>query len=116
MSTSQTAALSEPVGTDKISVGTLGYVRARHRQRQYDLMIREFKKSGLTQADLARRLGRSPEVVSRLLSRPSNLEADTYADLLFAISGAVVKMETAHPFAATKPTRRLSSGKLALPR
>jgi len=104
MSTSQTTGLSEPVGTDKISVGTLGYVRARHRQRQYDLLVREFKKSGITQADLARRLGKSPEVVSRLLARPSNLGADTFADLLFAISGAVVKMEITHPFAAVEPT------------
>jgi transcriptional regulator with XRE-family HTH domain len=102
MSTSQTTGLSEPVGTDKISIGTLGYVRARHRQRQYDLVIREFKKSGLTQADLARRLGKSPEVISRLLARPSNWEADTFADLLFATSGAVAKIEVVHLF--TKST------------
>jgi hypothetical protein len=99
MSTSQTTGLSEPVGTDKISIGTLAYIRARHRQRQYDLVIREFKKSSLTQADLARRLGKSPEIISRLLARPSNWEADTFADLLFAISGGVAKIEVAHPFA-----------------
>ena len=104
MSISQTTGLSEPVGADKISIGTLGYVRARHRQRQYDLLVGEFKKGGITQADLARRLGKSPEVVSRLLARPSNLEADTFADLLFAISGATVKMEVAHPFAAAALT------------
>jgi transcriptional regulator with XRE-family HTH domain len=97
MSTSQTTGLSEPVGADKISVGTLGYIRARHRQRAYDLVIREFKKSGMTQADLARRLGKSPEVISRLLARPSNWEADTFSDLLFAISGAIASYRAEYP-------------------
>ena len=97
MSTSQTTGLSEPVETDKISIGTLGYIRARHRQRAYDLVIKEFKKSGITQADLARRLGKSPEVISRLLARPTNWEADTFSDLLFAISGAIASYRAEYP-------------------
>lgn len=97
MSTSQTTGLSEPIGADKISVGTLGYIRARHRQRAYDLVIKEFKKSGITQADLARRLGKSPEVISRLLARPTNWEADTFSDLLFAISGAIASYRAEYP-------------------
>ncbi|MGA2312862.1 MAG: hypothetical protein ABSF87_10920 [Xanthobacteraceae bacterium] len=97
MSTSQTTGLSEPVGSEKISVGTLGYIRARHRQRQYDVVIRELKKSGIIQADLARRLDKAPEVVSRLLARPGNWESDTFSDLLFAISGAVASVHAEHP-------------------
>jgi hypothetical protein len=89
MSTSQTIGLSEPIGIARISAGTLGYVCARNRQRQYDLVIGEFKKSSLTQAELARRLGKSPEVISRLLARPGNWESNTFSELLFAISGAV---------------------------
>jgi hypothetical protein len=84
MSTSQTTVLCKPEGSNKISIGTLGYIRARNRLRAYNLVIREFKKSGLTQADLARRLGKAPEIVSRLLSRPRNWELDTFSDLLFA--------------------------------
>jgi hypothetical protein len=82
---------------DKISIGTLGYIRARNRQRQYDLVIKEFKRSGITQADLGRRLGKSPEVISRLLARPTNWEADTFADLLFGISGAVAQYQAERP-------------------
>lgn len=93
MSTSRTTGLSEPVGTDKISLGTLGYVRARVRQRAFELIMREFKKSGLSQADFARRLGKAPEIVSRLLSRPRNLEIDTFSDLLFAATGSVAAFE-----------------------
>ena len=89
MRTSQTFGLSEPSGTDKISLGTLGYVRARNRQRAYDLVIREFKQSSLTQADLAKRLCKAPEVISRLLARPQNWESDTFSDLLFAITGGI---------------------------
>lgn len=93
MSTSRTAGLSEPVGNDKISLGTLGYVRARVRQRAFELIMREFRKSGLSQADFARRLGKAPEVVSRLLSRPRNLEMDTFSDMLFAATGSIAAFE-----------------------
>lgn len=101
MSTSQIMpGLSEPVGSDKISQGTLAYICARNRQRQYDIVIREFKKSGITQKELADRLGSTPDVVSRLLARPGNWEADTFAKLMFAISGAVIFYGSTHPFKA----------------
>ena len=100
MSISQTFKLSEPTGVDKISEGTLGYICMRNRQRQYDLVIREFKISGLTQADLARRLGKSPEVINRLLARPGNWEADTFGELMFAISGAVPAYRATYPLRA----------------
>ena len=100
MSTSRTSALSKPTGSDKISVGTLGYVRARNRQRAYDLVVRELKKSGITQAELARRLGKGQDAVSRLLSRPGNWELDTLSDLLFAISGSVPRISADDPLHA----------------
>jgi hypothetical protein len=100
MTTSRTSALSKPAGSDKISVGTLGYVRARNRQRAYDLVVRELKKSGITQSELARRLGKGQDAVSRLLSRPGNWELDTLSDLLFAISGSVPRFAADDPLAA----------------
>ena len=78
----------KPTGAERIPKGTFGYFRARNRHRLYSLFIKEFKASGLTQADLARRLGKKPEIVCRLLATPGNLRADTLSDLLFAISGA----------------------------
>lgn len=98
MSTSQSAAQLEPVGHDKISQGTLGYICARNRQRQYDLVIREFRTSKITQKQLADRLGRGEDVISRWLARPRNWEADTFAELMFAISGGVPTYHAEYPF------------------
>jgi transcriptional regulator with XRE-family HTH domain len=63
----------------------------------YDLVIKEFRKSGLTQADLARRLGLGTDRVCRLLGGPGNWTLDTASDLLFAISGAEPLYGLAYP-------------------
>lgn len=99
MSTSPKAStwLQKPEGDAKISEGTFGYITARIRQRAYDIVIREFKKSGLTQAQLCRRWGKTADQVSRFLSRPGNWELNTFAEALFAISGAVLRFEHNYP-------------------
>jgi len=98
MRTSQTTTgLSRPTTDQKISVGTLAYINARNRQREYDIVIKEFEASGITQATLANRMGKSPEVICRLLSRPQNWESDTFSGLIFAISGGVPKYEITYP-------------------
>lgn len=97
MSTSRTTALFDPKSKEKISDGTFAYIAARNRQSLFNLIIREFKKSGLTQADLARRLGRTTDVVCRWLSRPRNMETDTASAILFAISGAALKFLPHYP-------------------
>jgi hypothetical protein len=99
MRTSRTfTKLPDPTVSDaKISKGTLAYVNARNRQREYDVVIREFQNSGISQSTLACRLGKPPEVVCRWLSRPHNWEADTFSSLLFAISGAVPVYSVSYP-------------------
>jgi transcriptional regulator with XRE-family HTH domain len=67
----------------------LRYVRARRRQVYHSMVLAEFEKSGITQAELARRIGKSPRRVNAWLSNPSNWESDTVADLLFAATGTV---------------------------
>jgi hypothetical protein len=89
MSTSPAIGLSKPDGDKKVSAGTLAYVSTRTQLRAYTLVIKELKNSGITQAQLAKRLGKAPEVISRMLSRPGNWEMKTFSELLFAISGAV---------------------------
>jgi hypothetical protein len=89
--------LSKPEGAGRIPLGTLGYFRARNKWRVYDLVLREFKKSELSQADLARRLGKRPEVISRLLGAPGNWGLDTVSDLLFAIAGGEPVYGVAYP-------------------
>jgi hypothetical protein len=103
MNTSQESWLTKPDGDNKISVGVFGYITARIRQRAYDLVIREFKKSGITQAQLCRRWGKTPDQVSRLLSRPGNWELNTFVEALFSISGAIPL------FTLTYPTEQSSS-------
>lgn len=97
MTTYLTTTPFKPTGAERIPKGTLGYFRAGNRHRLYSLFIKEFKVSGLTQADLARRLGKKPDVVCRLLAAPGNLQADTLSDLLFAISGAQPTYALSYP-------------------
>jgi len=104
MNTSRAVSkLSEPIGTEKISSGTFGYFRGRNRHRLYSLVVREFQKSGLSQANLARRMGKGTDVICRWLAAPSNWEADTLSDLLFAISGAAPVYTVEHPLAQDHP-------------
>lgn len=103
ISTTMPTRLSNPKGSDRVPVGTLGYFQARNKRRAYTLVMREFKKSKLSQADLARRLGKGTDVVCRLLSGPANWTLDTISDLLFAISGATPDFNIEHPL--SRPPR-----------
>ena len=55
MSIFQTAFLSKPKDGERILPETLSYMRARAKRRAYDMVLREFKKSGIKKAELARR-------------------------------------------------------------
>jgi hypothetical protein len=59
--------------------------------------MEEFTKSGLSQADLARRLGKGTDIVCRLLGGPGNWTLDTLSDLMFAISGAAPVFSKDYP-------------------
>jgi hypothetical protein len=89
--------LSEPSDAERVPLGVFGYFQARNRHNAYDLVMEEFASSGLSQADLARRLGRGTDVVCRWLSGPGNWTLDTLSDLLFAISGATPVFGKEHP-------------------
>lgn len=91
------AQFEKPSGTQKISRGTLAYICARARQHAYTLLIREFRKSGLTQADFARRWGKPAEVVSRLLNNSGNVEINTLSGAVFALNGGLLTLGVAYP-------------------
>jgi hypothetical protein len=100
--TSQTtSSLSKPEGDDRVPLGNLGYFQARNRNRIYEAVLKEFAQSGISQATLARRLGKKPDVICRWLGAPGNWTLDTVSDLLFAISGAEAKYEITHPLEAS---------------
>jgi hypothetical protein len=73
------------------SVGTRAYFQGRLKNRLHNLVIRKFEEAeiehGLTRAELARRIGKRPEVLTRLLGAPGNWTLDTVSDLLLGIAG-----------------------------
>lgn len=88
MTTPQTSFLSEIESNQAIPLGKLAYLRERTRNRLYDFIVSRFierSKDGFTKADLARRIGKKPEVVTRLLGAPGNWTIDTLSDLLAGI-------------------------------
>ncbi len=105
--TYQTAIQSELSSLDKpLSKATRIYFQERLRNRLYNLIIKEvtsFKARDLNQAYLARRLGKKPEQISRLLSGPGNLTLDTVSDLLLGLSGGELTMIVDLP--AAQPPR-----------
>lgn len=99
MRTSQTAFLSEivsggslPLIGQPIPAGQRAYFQERLKGRIFSFIIGEFQKQqrknpDITQATIARRLGKRPEQINRWLSGPSNLTLDTISDLFLAICG-----------------------------
>lgn len=88
MPTSQTPELLAEVLTGKsIPIQKQAYFRRRLRLRIYELVVGRFHQlETMTKADLARRIGRRPEVINRLLGAPGNWTIDTVSDLLLGMS------------------------------
>lgn len=97
MTISQITDLHEPVSGERVPLGCLGYFRARNKYRVFSLVMQELDKSGISQAELARRLGKGADQISRYLAGPGNWTLDTLSDFLFAISGAEVEHRIVYP-------------------
>jgi len=73
------------------------YFQTRLRNRLFSYVLSKFvdeQKKGLTKAALARRIGKTPDVVSRLLGAPGNWTLDTVSDLLLGISAEELEMSS----------------------
>lgn len=92
------SSLSKPESDARIPLGTIAYFRERNRNRVHDMVLKAFKESGLTQAQLARRLGKRTDVVCRWLGAPGNWTLDTVSDLLLAIEGQELNYSLSRPF------------------
>ena len=83
-----------------LSEGTRAYFQDRLHTRLYDLVIKElesYKARGATQAQLAARIGKRADQISRWLSSPGNWTLDTISDLLLGMSGGELKAGIDHP-------------------
>ena len=92
---------------DPIPKEVLAYFRAAWRDQSHDVVLSEYLKQkhidpSLTQAGIARRLGKRPEQIHRWLGSSANLTSDTLSDLLLAISACVPRLtaESLQPKAA----------------
>jgi hypothetical protein len=87
----KTAFLSEIASGNRIPAGKLAYFQERTRNNLYNYVLTRFfeqeRAKGLTKAELARRIGRSPEVITSLLGAPGNWTIATISDLLLGIAG-----------------------------
>lgn len=85
----------------KISSGDLRYICTRNQHQAYNTLIRGMKRSGLKQVQLADRLGKGEDQISRLLKRPQNYTLDTYSELIYGIYGAALKYSPDYPRATS---------------
>lgn len=89
MTTSQTSFLSEILSGQPIPIGKLAYFRARLSNKIHELVLSEFmrleQENKITKAELARRIGRKPEQVTRWLGAPGNWTSETFSDLLLGM-------------------------------
>jgi hypothetical protein len=95
----KTPFLSEVLdGEKKIPPGKLAYFRERFRDHLYEVVVTDFLKKeaagNLTRAQLARRIGRRPEQITRWLAAPGNWTLETVSDLMLAISKAEPRIST----------------------
>lgn len=70
---------------ERLSRKQIGYYRARLRNRFHQLVLKKYEASGISRAEMARRLYKRPEVITRLLGAPGNWTLDTYSDLLLSM-------------------------------
>lgn len=90
----QTFMLSKPTGIEPIPSGIQSFVSETLKNNCYHLVLDAFNKSGLSQADLAKRMDKDKALINRQLSTPSNWTIDTVARLLFAINGSIVALDS----------------------
>jgi len=92
MSTSLVKQISTAIhDNERIPEECIAYIEQRTIDEFYDFVMTEFKASkesvGLTKAMLAKRIGRGPEQVNRLLADPGNWTIHIVARLLLGIAG-----------------------------
>lgn len=89
--------LAKPVESAALSPRAVGYVTENARAEVFDLVVRNCIETGISNALLAKRMGKDPSQISRLLGAPGNWTIDTIAKLLFAIDGRFLSVDSYWP-------------------
>ena len=89
--------LAKPTGEERVSKRALGYVAQAAKDDLFDLVTRAYVESGISKATLAKRLGKDPAQITRLLGASGNWTLDTCAELLFAIRGSTLRFQEFWP-------------------
>jgi hypothetical protein len=97
MSTSPTISNSKHNALRKVSKGDMAYACARYQHQVHNLLVRVIKESGISQKELARITEIDEATISRLLSRPRNMEGNTLSKLVYGASGATLTLALAYP-------------------
>ena len=71
---------------EKLHAGDLAYLSQRAKNSCYDFVMRKFLASGITKAELGRRIGKTPSQMNHLLATPANWTIKTMAELLAGIA------------------------------
>jgi hypothetical protein len=82
----ETMIPTDVAATGRIGAPTLAYLARRAQNNCYDFVMKRFLASGLTKADLARRVGKGPDGINKTLASPANWTIRTVAELLAGIS------------------------------
>src|SRR3990172_3044278 len=110
MSISQTTNwLNRPDHPERTSLDVEAYMRSRNQSLAHQMILAEFRKSGISQAELAKRTGNGPDIISRLNGRPGNWTLNTLSDLLFAMSAAAPSYSVSYPLSVTHANQTRST-------
>lgn len=98
MNTLATTFSSEDHKAHPIPPGLRSLMGRDARNQFHNFILTQLAKSNISQAELARRSGKTPAVISRWLSSAHNWTIETAAILLFAISGERFVLGSEEPF------------------
>ena len=89
MNTQATLSLRDILDDQPLSIGNKVYFRERFKAHLHsiiaDLFMEKEADGRLTRADLARKVGKRPEQITRILNTSGNLRLETISDILLAL-------------------------------